>query len=96
MTQTALEICMIAIQLCSSLHAVWDPLYSALVICIQPLSCLKKPLSSWSHNMNVVFPPGFFEGIVGGGGGQALWQGGGRNVRDYLFSLCVHSSPLGR
>ena len=32
--------------------------------------------------------------------GQALGQGGGRNVRDYkpfviitLFSLCVHSSP---
>ena len=28
-----------------------------------------------------------------GGGGQALWQGGGRNVMDYL---CVHSSPLGK
>ena len=42
--------------------------------------------------MNAVFSPEFFEGIVGG---QALWQGGGRNVRD-LFSLCVHSSPLGK
>ena len=40
--------------------------------------------------MNAVFSPGFFEGIVGG---QELCQGGGRNVRDYLFSLCVHSSP---
>ena len=30
--------------------------------------------------MNAVFSPGFFEGIVGG---QALWQGGGRNVTDY-------------
>ena len=37
-----------------------------LAIYIQPLNCLKKPLSSWSHDMNVVFSPGFFEGIVGG------------------------------
>ena len=28
-----------------------------------------------------VFSPGFFEGVVGAG--QALGQGGGRNVRDY-------------
>ena len=37
------------------------------------------------------------------GAGQALGQGGGRNVRDYLsfvivtlFSLCANSSPLGK
>ena len=51
--------------------------------------------------MNAVFSPGFFEGIVegGGGGGQALWQGGGRNVRDYnpfvIYSAFVFiAAPL--
>ena len=42
--------------------------------------------------MNVVFSPGFFEGI-GGGGGQASWQGGGRNVRDYLAFVFI-AAPL--
>ena len=52
----------------SSLHAAWDPLYFVFRLAIynQPLSCSKKPLSSWSHDMNAVFSPGFFEGIVGG------------------------------
>ena len=94
MTLTALEICMIAIQLalCMQLGTLCiqlSHLYSTL-------SCLKKPLSSWSHNMNAVFSPGFFEGIVGGGGGgggQALWQGGGRNVRDYLAFVFI-AAPL--
>ena len=43
--------------------------------------------------MNAVFSPGFFEGIVGGGAGimARRWE----TVRDY-YSLCVHSSPLGK
>ena len=36
----------------------------------------RKNMEEW-----VKMNEGFFEGIVGGG--QALWQGGGRNVRDY-------------
>ena len=43
--------------------------------------------------MNAVFSPGLFKGIVGGGGGQALWQGGGRNVRDYLAFVFI-GAPL--
>ena len=38
--------------------------------------------------MNAAFSPGFFEGIVRVGG-QALWQGGGRNVRDYLAFVFI-------
>ena len=40
--------------------------------------------------MNAVYSPGFFKGIVGG---QALWQGGGRNVRDYLAFVFI-AAPL--
>ena len=64
---TALEICMIAIQLALCMQI--GTLCIQLSHCIQPLGCLKNPLSSWSHNMNVVFSPEF-----------SLWQGGGRNV----------------
>ena len=57
-TLTALEICMIAIQLalCMQLGTLCiqlSHLYSVPKL-------LKMPLSSWSHNMNVVFSPGFF------------------------------------
>ena len=46
--------------------------------------------------MNAVFSPGFFEGIVGKGG-----RGAGIMARRWekcygLFSLCVHSSLLGK
>ena len=41
--------------------------------------------------MKLVFSPGFFEGIVGGG--KALWQGGGRNVRDYVAFVFI-AAPL--
>ena len=44
--------------------------------------------------MNVVFSPGFFEGIVGGGGAGIMAS---RWEKCYgLFTLCVHSSPLGK
>ena len=46
------------------------------------------------HGLIAVFSPGYF-GVVGGGGaGQAVKQGGGNVIT--LFSLCVHSSPLGK
>ena len=63
---------MIAIQLALCMQL--GTLCINLVICIQPLS-LKKPLSSWSHNMNAVFSPGFFKGIVGGEGGEGRHYG---------------------
>ena len=40
-----------------------------------------------------VFSPGFFEGVVGAG--QALGQGGGRNVRD-LGAVAHGRGPLHR
>ena len=40
-----------------------------------------------------VLPRIFFKGIVVGEGGQALWQGGGRNVRDYLAFVFI-AAPL--
>ena len=58
MTLTALEIGMIVIQLalCMQLGTLCiqlSHLYSAPKL-------LENPLSSWSHNMNVVFSPEFF------------------------------------
>ena len=58
--------CMASIQLALCMQL--GTLVFTLAICIQPLSCLKKPLSSWSHNMNAVLSPAFF-GVVGGGAG---------------------------
>ena len=51
-TLTALEICMIAIQL------ALEPFVFSLVICIQPLSCLKKSLFSWSTQYERSVLPG--------------------------------------
>ena len=79
-TLTALEICMIVIQLalCMQLGTLCiqlSHLYSAPKL-------LENPLSSWSHNMNVVFSPDF-----------SLWQGGRRNDRDYLAFVFI-AAPL--
>ena len=58
-TLATLEICMISIQfaLCMQLGfaSSLEPFVFSLAICIHP-----QLLSSWSHNMNAVFSPGFF------------------------------------
>ena len=89
MTLAALEICMVAIQLalCMQLGTFCiqlSHLYSAPKL-------LEKAPSSWSHNMNAVFSPGFFFGVVGG---QVLGQGGGRCVI-YLAFMFI-AAPLAK